>query len=349
MINYKCMRFDENILEVLDQRILPFKEEWVGLATCKEVETAIADMTVRGAGVIGCVGAIGAYYAVKEANGDAQKLTELSTSLKNARPTAVNLEYAVDRVLKAAKTDTAKAYKEAVKINKEDAEASELIGANGLKEIKKILKKTGKKSINIMTHCNAGYLAIIDKGSALAPIYAAMEAGIDVHVWVDETRPRNQGANLTAWELGKSGVKHTLVADNMGALLMQRGMVDMMIVGADRVAANGDTANKIGTHLKALAAKAHDVPFYVALPSSTFDFGIKNGVKEIHIEERSADELLYMYGLDENREVKKIRVAPEWTNGLNLGFDITPSNLITKLITERGAFAPKKIGEFYKI
>jgi methylthioribose-1-phosphate isomerase len=342
MITYKAMRFDENVLEVLDQRILPFREEWVTLRTCKEVETAIADMTVRGAGVIGCVGAVGAYFAIKEAGGDKAKLKELSYSLKNARPTAVNLEYAVNRVLKAKD-----AYNEAVKINAEDAEASGLIGTHGLKEIRKILKKTGKKSINIMTHCNAGYLAIVDKGSALAPIYAAHEAGIDVHVWVDETRPRNQGANLTAWELGKSGVKHTLVADNMGALLMQRGMVDMMIVGADRVAANGDAANKIGTHLKALAAKAHKVPFFVALPSSTLDLSIKNGVRDIHIEERNADELLYMQGLDANGAVQSIKVAPAWTKGLNLGFDITPAKLITKLITEKGAFDPKKIKEYY--
>jgi len=342
MINYKAMRFDEEKLEVLDQRILPFREEWITIRTCKEAQIAIADMTVRGAGVIGCVGAIGAYFAVREANQDKSKLKELSESLKNARPTAVNLEYAVNRVLKAKD-----AYAEAVAINVEDAKASELIGAHGLKEIRKILKKKGKKSINIMTHCNAGYLAIVDKGSALAPIYAAHEAGIDVHVWVDETRPRNQGANLTAWELGKSGVKHTLVADNMGALLMQRGMVDMMIVGADRVAANGDAANKIGTHLKALAAKAHKVPFYVALPSSTLDLSIKNGVRDIHIEERSADELLYMQGLGADGTVQSIRVAPEWTAGLNLGFDITPSKLITKLITEKGAFNPKKIKEYY--
>ncbi len=343
MITYKAMRFNEEKLEVLDQRILPFREEWVTLRTCKEVETAIADMTVRGAGVIGCVGAIGAYFAVREAGGDKAKREELLNSLKNARPTAVNLEYAVNRVAKAKD-----AYMEAVSINAEDAEASELIGSHGLKEIRKILKKTGKKSINIMTHCNAGYLAIVDKGSALAPIYAAHEAGIDVHVWVDETRPRNQGANLTAWELGKSGVKHTLVADNMGALLMQRGMVDMMIVGADRVAANGDAANKIGTHLKALAAKAHKVPFFVALPSSTLDLSIKNGVRDIHIEERSADELLYMQGLAEDGTVQSVRVAPEWTSGLNLGFDITPHKLITKLITEKGAFKPSKIEELYR-
>jgi methylthioribose-1-phosphate isomerase len=342
MINYKAMRFDEEKLEVLDQRILPFEEKWITLRTCKEVETAIADMTVRGAGVIGCVGAIGAWFAVREAAGDKIKLKTLANSLKNARPTAVNLEYAVNRVLKAKD-----AYAEAVAINTEDAKASELIGAHGLREIQKILKKTGKKSINIMTHCNAGYLAIVDKGSALAPIYAAHEAGIDVHVWVDETRPRNQGANLTAWELGKSGVKHTLVADNMGALLMQRGMVDMMIVGADRVAANGDAANKIGTHLKALSAKAHKVPFFVALPSSTLDLSVKNGVRDIHIEERSADELLYMQGLADDGTVQSVRVAPTWTKGLNLGFDITPAKLITKLITEKGAFAPKKIKEYY--
>jgi methylthioribose-1-phosphate isomerase len=342
MIIYKAMRFDEDKLEVLDQRILPFREEWVTLRTCKEVESAIADMTVRGAGVIGCVGAVGAYFAMREAVDDKEKLKTLANSLKNARPTAVNLEYTVNRVLKAEN-----AYAEAVAINTEDAEASEMIGAHGLKEIRKILKKTGKKSINIMTHCNAGYLAIVDKGSALAPIYAAHEAGIDVHVWVDETRPRNQGANLTAWELGTSGIKHTLVADNMGALLMQRGMVDMMIVGADRVAKNGDAANKIGTHLKALAAKAHKVPFFVALPSSTLDLSIKNGVRDIHIEERSADELLYMQGLAEDGMVKSVRIAPTWTLGLNLGFDITPAKLITKLITEKGAFKPKKIKEYY--
>ncbi|MDO9266873.1 MAG: S-methyl-5-thioribose-1-phosphate isomerase, partial [Sulfurimonas sp.] len=230
--------------------------------------------------------------------------------------------------------DDARAH--AIKLNDEEALESQKIAEYGCDIIEDILKKSGKTEINILTHCNAGWLAVIDEGTALAPIYEAKKRGIDVHVWVDETRPRNQGASLTAWELAQGGIKHTIIADNTGGHLMQHGMVDMVIVGADRVSANGDAANKIGTYLKALAAHDNNVPFYVAIPTSTFDFEIRDGVKEIPIEERSPDEVRFIKGVDSEGLVREVRITPENSPALNYGFDVTPARLITGLITNRG-------------
>jgi len=340
----QAIKFENGVLKVIDQTLLPHKNKWVNLKTSADVTVAIKDMVVRGAGVIGNVGAYGAYFAAKEVNGGLIEYKKLAKILRSARPTAVNLAWAVDRIsekiIKNPKNMVKIALEEAIKIEAEEIAGSKFIGEYGAHIIEKIYKKT-KKTVNILTHCNAGALAILGYGSALAPIYISKERGIPVHVWVDETRPRNQGANLTAYELGFAGVSHTLIADNMGGLLMMRNMVDLCIVGADRVASNGDVANKIGTYLKALSAKEHGIPFYVALPTSTFDKTIENG-SLIEIEERSQDELLYMSGLGKNEKISSVFIAPKGTKALNYGFDITPSKLITELITEKGVCKPDK-------
>ena len=331
-------------LIVIDQTQLPFSLVTKTLKTSADATLAIRDMTVRGAGVIGNVAAFGVYLAARESNGDLDKIKVLSTEIRRARPTAVNLMWAVDRLIavleKAAaqKLDLVKiALKEAIAIADEDVVGTRNIGKYGCELIEAIAKTKPKgEPVNILTHCNAGWLAIVDRGSALAPIYEASDRGINIHVWVDETRPRNQGANLTAWELGQSKIPHTLIADNTGGLLMQYGKVDLCIVGTDRTTRSGDVANKIGTYLKALAAHDNHVPFYVALPSSTFDMQISDGIKEIAIETRSADEVLYMQGLQADGAIGKVRVAPLDTDALNYGFDITPARLVTGLITERG-------------
>jgi methylthioribose-1-phosphate isomerase len=332
-------------LIVIDQTKLPFSYETKSLRKSIDVVNAIKDMTVRGAGVIGSVAAFGVYLAALESEGDLAKIEILAQQIRSARPTAVNLMWAVDRMVKILKLENSPqaviktARQEAIAISDEDAVGSQKIGEFGCDAIAQIAKQKGGKTVNILTHCNAGWLAIVDRGSALAPIYAARDRGIDVHVWVDETRPRNQGANLTAWELGQSRIPHTLIADNTGGLLMQYGKVDLCIVGTDRVTRSGDVANKIGTYLKALAAYDNQVPFYVALPSSTFDLQVSDGVKEIEIETRSADEVLYIQGLQANGEIGQVRVAPIDTPALNYGFDITPARLVTGLITERGICA----------
>jgi methylthioribose-1-phosphate isomerase len=352
---YKALWLEKGLegdrLIVIDQTKLPFCYETKALATSMDAVQAIADMTVRGAGVIGSVAAFGVYLAALESHGDLEKIAILSKQIRSARPTAVNLAWAVDRmlqVLNATSTSAetrspeatiALARQEAIAISDEDAAGSQKIGEFGCEAIANMAKQKDGKTVNILTHCNAGWLAIVDRGSALAPIYEARDRGIDVHVWVDETRPRNQGANLTAWELAESGIPHTLIADNTGGLLMQYGRVDLCIVGTDRVTRSGDVANKIGTYLKALAAYDNQVPFYVALPSSTFDMQVSDGVKEIEIETRSADEVLYMQGLQANGEIGQLRVAPISTPALNYGFDITPARLVTGLITERGICA----------
>ncbi|MDQ1337247.1 MAG: methylthioribose-phosphate isomerase, partial [Campylobacterota bacterium] len=292
--------FDE-CLEVIDQRQLPFVYDTRYLTNTEEVVNAIKNMTVRGAGVIGSVAAFGIYIAAIEVEGDYEALKAKAALIRESRPTAVNLMWAVDKMMELLKDSddlVDDAREAAIKLNDEEALESQKIAGYGCDIIEDILKKSGKTEINILTHCNAGWLAVIDEGTALAPIYEAKRRGIDVHVWVDETRPRNQGASLTAWELSQSGIKHTIIADNTGGHLMQHGMVDMVIVGADRVSANGDVANKIGTYLKALAAHDNGVPFYVAIPTSTFDFEIRDGVKEIPIEERSADEVRFIKGVD---------------------------------------------------
>jgi methylthioribose-1-phosphate isomerase len=330
--------FDE-CLEVIDQRQLPFLYDTRYLTTTEEVVSAIKNMTVRGAGVIGSVAAFGIYIAAIEVEGDYEKLKEKASLIRESRPTAVNLMWAVDKMmglLKGSENIIEDARKYAVELNDNEALESQKIAKYGCDIIEEILKKKNKTKINILTHCNAGWLAVIDEGTALAPIYEAKRRGIDVHVWVDETRPRNQGASLTSWELSQSGVEHTIIADNTGGHLMQIGEVDMVIVGADRVSANGDAANKIGTYLKALAAYDNGIPFYVAIPASTFDFEIKDGQKEIPIELRSEDEVHYIRGVDRDGALREIRITPEGSHAINYGFDVTPARLITGLITDKG-------------
>lgn len=333
-------------LKVIDQTKLPHIKEDVTLKSAEDCVVAIKDMIIRGAGVIGCVGAFGVYLAIKETKEINDSFREKVKAVRDSRPTAVNLMWAVDKMierLESAEGDLVEvALAEAINLTDEEARRSEEIAKYGADIIEEIMKNKNKTSINILTHCNAGWLAVLDMGTALAPIYEAKRRGIDVHVWVDETRPRNQGANLTAWELAEDGVKHTIVADNTGGHLMQHGLVDMVITGADRVSRQGDVANKIGTYLKALSAKDNSVPFYVALPSSTFDFEIIDGVAEIPIETRSEDEVKYMRGVDENGEVKEILITPKDSPAINYGFDVTPRRLITGLITERGVVRANK-------
>jgi methylthioribose-1-phosphate isomerase len=336
---------DQKIVQIINQLALPFKFEILDLHTCEETAKAIKDMYVRGAGLIGAAAAFGMYLASLAAgnNSFSSDLTNAARLLKSTRPTASNLAWAVDRMYSILSCHTGNmsekreaALHEAMLIADEDADFCKRIGQHGLEIIKKISEKKQGKEVNILTHCNAGWLAFVDYGSALSPVYAAFDAGIKVHVWVDETRPRNQGAGLTAWELGQHGVSHDLIADNSGGHLMQHGMVDMAITGADRVTRQGDAANKIGTYLKALAAKENGVPFYVALPSSTFDFKMKDGVREIPIEERDSSEVRYVTGIAQDGRTQTVRICPEATNARNWGFDVTPAKLITGLISERG-------------
>ena len=339
---YKAFWLDKNDnLVVLDQRLLPFEEKTVTLSNAKESVEAIVNMTVRGAGVIGNVASFGVYLAGRESIGDFEKFQRLTEEIRESRPTAVNLMWAVDRMRGIVTDGIDEACvnllkNEAIKIADEDCERTEKIAHYGADIIENIMKEKNLKQFNVLTHCNAGWLAIVDKGTALAPIYEAKKRGIDIHVWVDETRPRNQGANLTAWELSKADISHTVIADNTGGHLMQHKMVDMVITGADRVAKSGDTANKIGTYLKALSAKDNDIPFYIAIPASTFDFTITDGINEIPIEMRSADEVKYMRGLDKNGEPQELQIVQEASPAINYGFDVTPARLITALITERG-------------
>jgi len=335
---------DDKIISIIDQRHLPHQFIIEDLHSVNEVVCAIKDMHVRGAGLIGATAGYGMYLAAIEAakkNSFNEYLHESACILKSSRPTAVNLEWAVNRQLAViAKgnsiNEKIKIAKEtAITIANEDAAYCKQIGLYGVRIIEQITKKKKGEAVNILTHCNAGWLAFVDHGSATAPIYEAFERGINIHVWVDETRPRNQGASLTAWELINHGVPHTVITDNAGGHLMQHGFVDIVITGADRVTRSGDAANKIGTYLKALAACDNGIPFYVALPSSTFDWNIQDGVKEINIEERSSDEVKYIEGLCEN-EIKKVLLTPLNSPAVNYGFDVTPARLITGLITERG-------------
>ena len=295
-------------------------------------------MEVRGAPLIGATAAYGLVLSIIEKN-DLSFLKKSCEDLIASRPTAINLKWAVDRMMKklsgANENDIfKKALEEAKAIVEEDVGFCKSIGLNGLKIIEKIYKKK-KDKVNILTHCNAGWLATIDWGTATSPIYHAHQKGIKVHVWVDETRPRNQGANLTSYELNEEKIPNTVITDNAGGILMQRGQVDMCIVGTDRTLSNGDVCNKIGTYLKALSAKDNNVPFYVALPSSTIDWKIKD-YKQIPIEERNSEELSHVEGVDENNEIKKVRIYPQKSRSLNLAFDITPAKLVTGLITEKG-------------
>ena len=337
---YKALWLNEDeFLEVIDQTKLPFEYETKVLKTTDEVVEAIKTMRVRGAGVIGSVAAFGIYISCLENQINYKRLQVKAKQIRESRPTAVNLMWAVDKMmelLKDSKDLVNDAKKYAIELNDAEALESQKIAHSGADIIEDIIKRKGKSSINILTHCNAGWLAVIDEGTALAPIYEAQKRGIDLHVWVDETRPRNQGASLTAWELTQSKVKHTIIADNTGGHLMQAGEVDIVITGADRVSANGDVANKIGTYLKALAANDNDVPFYVAIPASTFDFDIRDGVKDIPIELRSEDEVKYMRGIDNDGKVREVLITPKDSPAINYGFDVTPARLVTGLITNKG-------------
>ncbi len=348
MVNgiYKPFWLNDESLVIIDQTKLPFSYETKILITPDDAIAAIQNMNVRGAGVIGNVGAIGVYLAAIATRGNLQEIKKIAQQIRIARPTAVNLTWAVDRVMRvienvhtSGQDIISEARQEAIKICDEDVESSAKIGHFGCDRIQEISEAKSGQTVNILTHCNAGWLAIVDSGSALAPIYEAQARGIDIHVWVDETRPRNQGAFLTAWELAQAGINHTIIADNTGGLLMQYGMVDLCIVGADRVTRKGDVINKIGTYLKALAAADNQVPFYVALPSSTFDFDLIDGIKEVEIETRNVDEVLYMQGITEDQILTKIRIAPNDSKAINYGFDITPNHFVSGLITEKGICA----------
>ena len=335
---------DSATVKIIDQRYLPHRFVVEELRTVAEVCAAIREMHVRGAGLIGATAGFGMHLAAltaPEHDFDAF-LEKAAADLVQTRPTASNLAWAVGRQLAAIQKETtvaakrAKAFAVACEIADEDAEFCRRIGEHGKEIIAALSRKKNGAVVNILTHCNAGWLAFVDYGSATAPIYAAHAAGIKVHVWVDETRPWLQGAKLTAWELKEEGVPHTLIADNTGGHLMQHGLVDMAIVGTDRTTRCGDVANKIGTYLKALAAHDNGVPFYVALPSSTFDWAICDGLAEIPIEQRCAEEITHIRGLNEAAELSTIAIAPPDTPCLNYGFDVTPARLITGLISERG-------------
>jgi methylthioribose-1-phosphate isomerase len=327
---------EPRVIQLIDQRALPHRFVIEDVRTVAEMAAAVREMHVRGAGLIGAAAGYGMYLATFESD-----LDGAAAQLKATRPTAVNLAWAVDRQMRAIAAAASPeeqrtvAFRTALQIADEDAEYCRRIGEFGLQLIRNLSEKKGGGPVNVLTHCNAGWLAFVDYGSATSPLYAAHDAGIPVHVWVDETRPRSQGSKLTAWELGEHGVPHTIIADNAGGHLMQRGKVDAVIVGTDRTTFTGDVANKIGTYLKALAAKDNGVPFYVALPSSSFDWKIRDGVREIPIEERGSEEVSHADGLHGGAHIE-VRVAPEKSPAANYGFDVTPRHLVTGLITERG-------------
>ncbi|KWV56740.1 methylthioribose-1-phosphate isomerase [Rhizobium altiplani] len=328
-------------VDIIDQRWLPHEFRVVTLKSVDDVAVAIRDMWVRGAPLIGVTAAYGVALAMA-ADSRNTSLDAVWNTLHETRPTAINLRWALDTMrsflLELPESQRAEAaYRRAAAIADEDVDLNRSIGMNGLTVIREIAarKKPGEP-VNILTHCNAGWLATVDYGTATAPIYLAAEEGIPVHVYVDETRPRNQGAQLTAWELKGHGIPHTLIVDNAGGHLMQHGEVDMVIVGTDRTTASGDVCNKIGTYLKALAAKDNNVPFYVALPSPTIDWTVQDGVREIPIEERSGDEVTFVQGRGAGGEIASVRVSPEGSPAANPAFDVTPARLITGLITERG-------------
>ena len=335
---YRTIWYEGNIVKIIDQTKLPHQFIIKELKTVKDAIKAIKTMEVRGAPLIGGTAAYGLALAVQE-NNNPEFLKKSAEELIQSRPTAINLKWAVDRMIKkllGINSDQilSKALNEAKEICDEDEKFCENIGVNGLKIIEEIYNKK-QDIVNILTHCNAGWLATINWGTATSPIYHAHKKGIPIHVWVDETRPRNQGANLTSYELNEEEIPNTIIADNTGGILMQRGEVDICIVGTDRTLSNGDVCNKIGTYLKALAAHDNNVPFYVALPSSTIDWDIKDA-KNIPIEERNSEELSHVEGIDENNKIKKILIYPAKSKAMNLAFDITPAKYVTGLITERG-------------
>ena len=338
---YRTIWLDEDgwSVRIIDQTRLPWTLEIVRLTDVAEAARAIKTMQVRGAPLIGAAAAYGLCLAVR-ADASTDAMERDAALLAATRPTAVNLRWALERMLTRLRNTPAAdrvriAYAEAAAIADEDVAQNEAIGTHGLPLIEAAARdKRGR--VNVLTHCNAGWLATVDWGTALAPIYKAYDAGIDLHVWVDETRPRNQGAALTAWELGRHGVAHTVLADNAGGHLMQHGEVDLVIVGTDRVTRTGDVANKIGTYLKALAARDNNVPFWVALPSTTLDWSVSDGVREIPIEQRSASEVTDITGRMADGSIATVRVAPLESDAANPAFDVTPARLVTGLITERG-------------
>ena len=338
---------DQAGVDVIDQTLLPHRFEVITLRSADEAAAAIRDMVVRGAPLIGAAAAYGMALAMATDPSDAG-LEGAGERLNAARPTAVNLRWAVERMRRrliglspSERRDAA--YAEAALVADEDVAVCEAIGEHGLELIRKAARP-GKDRIDILTHCNAGWLATVDWGTALAPVYKAHRAGLPIHVWVDETRPRNQGASLTAWELSGEGVPHTVIADNAGGHLMQHGEVDLCIVGSDRTTRAGDVCNKIGTYLKALAAFDNGVPFYVGLPSSTIDWRIADGVRDIPIEQRSAREVTHISGLTEDGRPETVRLTPEGSAAANYAFDVTPARLVTGLITERGVCAATEAG-----
>ncbi len=345
-VNGKSMRTiwlsdDGWSVEIIDQTIFPFCFETVRLQTMEDCARAISDMLVRGAPLIGATAAYGLALAMRKNDTDAA-LVDASETLHATRPTAINLKWALDRMravlaplpsISRAKT----AYAEAARLCDQDVAVNSAIGDHGLALIKAIAKtKAIGEPVNILTHCNAGWLATVDWGTATAPIYKAHDLGLNVHVWVDETRPRNQGNSLTAWELGQHGVPHHVIVDNAGGHLMQHGLVDMVLTGTDRTTANGDVCNKIGTYLKALAARDNDIPFFVALPSSTIDFTLLDGLRQIPIEERDGKEVSHVLGRAEDGSVRTVQLTPDDSPLANPAFDVTPARLVTGLITERG-------------
>jgi methylthioribose-1-phosphate isomerase len=335
---YRTIWFENNIVKIIDQTKLPHQFVIKNLKKVQDAINAIKTMKVRGAPLIGATAAYGLVLSLLEKN-DLIYLKKSSEDLISSRPTAINLKWAVDRMMKKLSGVNSNeilqiALDEAKAIVEEDVSFCKNIGLNGLKIIEEIANKKND-TVNILTHCNAGWLATIDWGTATSPIYHAHKKDIKVHVWVDETRPRNQGANLTSYELNEEGIPNTIIADNTGGILMQRGQVDMCIVGTDRTLSNGDVCNKIGTYLKALAAKDNNIPFYVALPSSTIDWNIKDH-KKIPIEERNSEELSHVEGLDKDNKLKKVLIYPQKSKAMNLAFDITPAKYVTGLITEKG-------------
>lgn len=335
---------ENRAVEIIDQTLLPFRFEIVRMETVAETVHAIMDMLVRGAPLIGATAAYGMALAMRHDTAD-ENIQSAYDDLLSTRPTAVNLRWALDD-MKAVLSPLEPrqrlnaAFARAAKICDEDAAQCSSIGEHGLELIREAYEKNGRsRPVNILTHCNAGWLATVDWGTATAPIYKAFEAGIPIHVWVDETRPRNQGASLTAWELNENGVPHTVIVDNAGGHLMQNGQVDMCIVGTDRTTRSGDVCNKIGTYLKALAASDNSVPFYVALPGTTIDWSIRDG-RDIPIEERAQTEVTEMTGLSKSGELETVRIVSSGSPAINPAFDVTPAKFVTALITERGIVMP---------
>lgn len=350
-INYQTIWIADNNtkVQIIDQRYLPFEFKIAELNTINDCYFAIREMLVRGAPLIGVTAAYGLYLALVNAprNFTENDIIESANFLKSSRPTAVNLSYAVDFIVnsiskyKSLEEKIRVALEQANLLKQKEIDYSFQIGLAGLELIKNISKKKKGETVNILTHCNAGWLACVDYGTATAPIYVAHQEKINLHVWVDETRPRNQGARLTAFELGEEGIDYTIIPDNTGGHLMQHGKVDLVIVGCDRLTTWGDCANKIGTYLKALAAFDNQIPFYVALPTSTIDWNITDGIHQIPIEERDADEVHFIEGITDG-ELKRTRITPESSKAANYGFDVTPARLITGIITEKGIFKTSK-------